>query len=76
MSHTCKEIEENKAVIRNTGLRRSAATTRSDSWRLLFEGLLKNMDNYTKMEYTSRMAATLAHEIKNPIAGIRPAFSF
>ena len=29
------------------------------------------MDNYTKMEYTSRMAATLAHEIKNPIAGIR-----
>lgn len=29
------------------------------------------MDNYTKMEYTSKMSATLAHEIKNPIAGIR-----
>ena len=33
--------------------------------------LLKNLDNYTKMEYTSRMSSALAHEIKNPLAGIR-----
>ena len=71
MSHTCKEIEENKGSYQKY---RFEAVSRHDEIGQLavtFEGLLKNMDNYTKMEYTSRMAATLAHEIKNPIAGIR-----
>ena len=71
MSHTCKEIEENKGSYQKY---RFEAVSRQDEIGQLavtFEGLLKNMDNYTKMEYTSRMAATLAHEIKNPIAGIR-----
>ncbi len=71
MSHTCKEIEENKGSYQKY---RFEAISRQDEIGQLavtFEGLLKNMDNYTKMEYTSRMAATLAHEIKNPIAGIR-----
>ncbi len=71
MSHTCKEIEENKGSYQKY---RFEAISRKDEIGQLavtFEGLLKNMDNYTKMEYTSRMAATLAHEIKNPIAGIR-----
>ena len=57
-----------------TGTYRFDAVRRRDEIGQLattFELLLKNMDNYTKMEYTSRMSATLAHEIKNPIAGIR-----
>lgn len=71
MSHTCREIDEKKgdyqsfhfeAVSRRDEIGQLAAT---------FEGLLKNMEKYTKMEYTSRMSAALAHEIKNPIAGIR-----
>ena len=52
-------------------IRRMSHTDEIGQLAVTFEGLLKNMDNYTKMEYTSRMAATLAHEIKNPIAGIR-----
>lgn len=71
MSCTCREIEENKGSYQKY---RFEAVRRHDEIGQLavtFEGLLKNMDNYTKMEYTSRMAATLAHEIKNPIAGIR-----
>ena len=69
MSHTCKEIEENKGSYQM----RVPVESYDEIGQLAvtFEGLLKNMDNYTKMEYTSRMAATLAHEIKNPIAGIR-----
>lgn len=71
MSNTCREIDENKGSYQKY---RFEAVRRHDEIGQLavtFEGLLKNMDNYTKMEYTSRMAATLAHEIKNPIAGIR-----
>lgn len=71
MSATCREIGENKGNYKNYHF---AAVERRDEIGELartFEGLLRNMDNYTKMEYTSRMSATLAHEIKNPIAGIR-----
>ena len=71
MSSTCQDINNNKGSYRSY---RFDAVNRRDEigqLALTFEGLLRNMDNYTKMEYTSRMSATLAHEIKNPIAGIR-----
>lgn len=71
MSRTCHEINENRRSYRSYHF--DAVKRRDEIGRLAttFELLLKNMDNYTKMEYTSRMSATLAHEIKNPIAGIR-----
>lgn len=71
MSRTCHQINENRGSYRN--YRFDAVRRRDEIGQLAttFELLLKNMDNYTKMEYTSRMSATLAHEIKNPIAGIR-----
>ena len=71
MSATCREIDNNKKNFRR--YRFEAVTRRDEIGQLArtFEGLLKNLDNYTKMEYTSRMSATLAHEIKNPLAGIR-----
>lgn len=71
MSRTCHEINENRGSYRT--YRFDAVRRRDEIGQLAttFELLLKNMDNYTKMEYTSRMSATLAHEIKNPIAGIR-----
>lgn len=71
MSRTCHAINENRRGYRSY---RFDAVKRKDEIGQLaatFELLLKNMDNYTKMEYTSRMSAALAHEIKNPIAGIR-----
>ena len=73
MSRTCHEINENRGSYRT--YRFDAVRRRDEIGQLAttFELLLKNMDNYTKMEYTSRMSATLAHEIKNPIAGIRSA---
>ena len=71
MSRTCREIGENKGSYRS--YRFDSVDRRDEIGQLAvtFENLLRNMDNYTKMEYTSRMSATLAHEIKNPIAGIR-----
>ncbi len=71
MSRTCREIDRNKGSYRSYAF--EAVSRRDEIGQLAqtFEGLLKNMDNYTKMEYTSRMSAALAHEIKNPIAGIR-----
>ena len=71
MSRTCQEINENRGGYRS--YRFEAVRRRDEIGQLAttFELLLKNMDNYTKMEYTSRMSAALAHEIKNPIAGIR-----
>lgn len=71
MSSTCREINDNKGNYRN--YRFDSVRRRDEIGQLAstFESLLRNMDNYTKMEYTSKMSATLAHEIKNPIAGIR-----
>ena len=71
MSKTCGEINDNKGSYRS--YRFDSVERRDEIGQLAvtFERLLRNMDNYTKMEYTSRMSATLAHEIKNPIAGIR-----
>lgn len=71
MSKTCSEINDNKGSYRS--YRFDSVERRDEIGQLAvtFESLLRNMDNYTKMEYTSRMSATLAHEIKNPIAGIR-----
>lgn len=71
MSRTCQEINENRGSYRS--YRFETVSRRDEIGQLAktFELLLKNMDNYTKMEYTSRMSATLAHEIKNPLAGIR-----
>lgn len=71
MSYTCREIDENKGSYQKYTFDAVRRHDEIGQLAVTFEGLLKNMDNYTKMEYTSRMAATLAHEIKNPIAGIR-----
>lgn len=71
MSSTCREINDNKGKYRSY---RFDSVNRQDEIGQLavtFERLLRDMDNYTKMEYTSKMSASLAHEIKNPIAGIR-----
>lgn len=71
MSRTCRQMDENKGNYRSYKF--PSVNRRDEIGQLAatFEGLLRSMDNYTKMEYTSRMSATLAHEIKNPIAGIR-----
>lgn len=71
MGNTCREINKNKGNYRS--YRFESVNRRDEIGQLAvtFESLLRNMDNYTKMEYTSKMSATLAHEIKNPIAGIR-----
>lgn len=71
MSSTCRDINNNKRNYRS--YRFDSVRRRDEIGQLAatFEVLLRDMDNYTKMEYTSRMSATLAHEIKNPIAGIR-----
>ncbi|MDD6073446.1 MAG: ATP-binding protein [Otoolea sp.] len=71
MSRTCRQIEENKDSYRSYKFASVGRKDEIGQLAVTFEGLLKNMENYTKMEYTSRMSATLAHEIKNPIAGIR-----
>lgn len=71
MSATCEAIDNNKKDYRRY---RFDAVVRQDEIGQLartLETLLRNLDNYTKMEYTSRMSATLAHEIKNPLTGIR-----
>lgn len=71
MSATCEEIDNNRKNYRQ--YRFEAVERRDEIGQLArtLETLLRNLDNYTKMEYTSRMSATLAHEIKNPLTGIR-----
>lgn len=71
MSRTCRQMDENKGSYRSYKFPSVGRRDEIGQLAVTFEGLLKSMDNYTKMEYTSRMSATLAHEIKNPIAGIR-----
>lgn len=71
MSRTCRQIDENKGNYRSYKFPSMGRRDEIGQLAVTFDGLLKSMDNYTKMEYTSRMSATLAHEIKNPIAGIR-----
>lgn len=71
MSRTCRQIDENKGNYRSYRFPSMGRRDEIGQLAVTFDGLLKSMDNYTKMEYTSRMSATLAHEIKNPIAGIR-----
>ncbi|MCB6610034.1 HAMP domain-containing sensor histidine kinase [[Clostridium] symbiosum] len=71
MSSTCREINKNKGNYRNYRFESVKRKDEIGQLAVTFESLLRNMDNYTKMEYTSKMSATLAHEIKNPIAGIR-----
>lgn len=71
MGETCAEIERDKDGYRRY---RFKSVDRKDEIGQLartFQNLLLSMENYTKMAYTSKMAASLAHEIKNPIAGIR-----
>lgn len=71
MGKTCLEINANKGSYRSYHFDSVRRRDEIGQLAVTFESLLRNMDNYTKMEYTSRMSATLAHEIKNPIAGIR-----
>ena len=71
MSSTCREINKNKGKYRSYRFESVKRKDEIGQLAVTFESLLRNMDNYTKMEYTSKMSATLAHEIKNPIAGIR-----
>lgn len=71
MSTTCREINKNKGNYRSYRFESVKRKDEIGQLAVTFESLLRNMDNYTKMEYTSKMSATLAHEIKNPIAGIR-----
>ena len=71
MSSTCREINKNKGNDRSYRFESVKRKDEIGQLAVTFESLLRNMDNYTKMEYTSKMSATLAHEIKNPIAGIR-----
>lgn len=71
MSSTCREINKNKGYYRSYRFESVKRKDEIGQLAVTFESLLRNMDNYTKMEYTSKMSATLAHEIKNPIAGIR-----
>ena len=71
MSAACKKIDEDKNGFREYSFRESGRKDEIGQLARTFESLLKNLDNYTKMEYTSRMSSALAHEIKNPLAGIR-----
>ena len=71
MSSTCREINKNKGNYRSYRFESVKRKDEIGQLAVTFESLLRNMDNYTKMEYTSKMSATLAHEIKHPIAGIR-----
>ncbi len=71
MSAACRKIDENKDGFREYSFRETARKDEIGQLARTFENLLKNLDNYTKMEYTSRMSSALAHEIKNPLAGIR-----
>ena len=71
MCSTCREINKNKGNYRSYRFESVKRKDEIGQLAVTFESLLRNMDNYTKMEYTSKMSATLAHEIKNPIAGIR-----
>ena len=70
MSRTCRAINANKGSYRSYHFDTVKRRDELGELAVTFERLLHDMDNYTKMEYTSRMSATLAHEIKNPIAGL------
>ena len=70
MSHTCKEIEENKGSYQKY---RFEAVSRHDEIGQLavtFEGLLKNMDNYTKWNIPAGWQRRWRMS-QEPIAGIR-----
>ena len=71
MSMTCAEIERDKGEFRRYSFKTLNRKDEIGQLARTIENLLKNLDNYTKMEYTSRMSSALAHEIKNPLAGIR-----
>ena len=71
MGAACKKLDENKDGFREYSFPETARKDEIGQLARTFEDLLKNLDNYTKMEYTSRMSSALAHEIKNPLAGIR-----
>lgn len=71
MSAACLNIQENQKDFQNYRFEEVARRDEIGQLARTFEGLLKELKEYTRMEYTSRMAATLAHEIKNPLAGIR-----
>ena len=71
MGAACKKLDENKDGFREYSFPETARKDEIGQLARTFENLLKNLDNYTKMEYTSRMSSALAHEIKNPLAGIR-----
>ncbi len=70
MSEKCQELENHSeenasydfGLNRRDEIGQLAAT---------FAQLLKNQEQYTKLSYTGKVAASLAHEIKNPLAGIR-----
>lgn len=71
MSETCKLIDRDKGSYQQYDF---AAASRGDEIGQLattFQNLLKNMEVYTRTSYTSKMVASLAHEIKNPLTGIR-----
>lgn len=71
MSETCKEINRNKGNYRDYKFQSIHRQDEIGQLASTFQNLLESMDNYTKMDYTNKMASALAHEIKNPITGIR-----
>lgn len=71
MSAACREIDKDKKSYREYRFEEVRRRDEIGQLARTFETLLKNLDNYTKMEYTSRMSSALAHEIKNPLTGIR-----
>ncbi|MCI7263871.1 MAG: HAMP domain-containing protein, partial [Clostridiaceae bacterium] len=52
MSRTCRQIEENKDSYRSYKFASVGRKDEIGQLAVTFEGLLKNMENYTKMEYT------------------------
>ena len=71
MSMTCAEIERDKGEFRRYSFKTINRKDEIGQLARTFQNLLLSMENYTKVVYTNKMAASLAHEIKNPIAGIR-----
>lgn len=71
MSAACREIDKDREGYREYRFEEVRRRDEIGQLARTFETLLKNLDNYTKMEYTSRMSSALAHEIKNPLTGIR-----
>ena len=71
MSAACREIDKNRKDYRDYRFEEVQRRDEIGQLARTFETLLRNLDQYTKMEYTSRMSSALAHEIKNPLTGIR-----